>query len=112
MQFPAHLQKLSPAPTRFLLFPLLQVFIIADINMNTTKTKPPEHGWAVTRGEVRKQKDIPLAVQKTFAPVAPLIACLKLQRSEVHVFLMWVMRCLGSCECPEVKEGSRGRVQD
>lgn len=46
-----------------------------------------------------------------FAPVAPLIACLKLQCSEVHVFLMCVMLCLRSCDCPEVKEGSRGRVQ-
>jgi len=49
-------------------------------------------------------------VRKTFAPVAPLIACLKLQCSEVHVFLMCVMLRLRSCDCPEVKKGSRGRV--
>lgn len=53
----------------------------------------------------------PLAVQKMFAPVAPLIACLKLQCSEVHVFLMCVMLRLRSCDCPEVKEGSRGHVR-
>ncbi len=46
-----------------------------------------------------------------FAPVAPLIACLKLQCSEVHVFLMCVMLRLRSCDCPEVKEGSWGRMQ-
>lgn len=59
----------------------------------------------------RPKKDIPMAVQKMFAPVAPLIAWLKLQCSEVHVYLMCLIPCLRSCEYPEVKEGSWGCVE-
>lgn len=105
---------------------MLQVFIIADINMNAARKKKQEKKEEKKKGKTsstvilggvkkqekkKKEEGIPLAVQKMFAPVAPLIACLKLRRSEVHVFLMCVMLRLGSCDCPEVRGGSRGCVR-